>query len=818
MKKKNFTRQAVLTSLLALACQQAVWAAEGVDMPFSTPEALEALGGTAPITSSKVDHVTKGIFISGHDFIYTSGPVKLDITGFSQKPVVTNEWNSQGLYAYNGTMDLQQLELNFIDAPDKVHNMDVYGIKTYASGVVRLGDDSKITVSGNVSDVNPDNPYYVMKGMYAGDNATMDAGIIEVGNNFELNVINAGDAWTFGIDSYDGASISVGNDMKLAVSGGKETRGVEVGFHDAAVTLGTGASIDVRNNDIEALGVLVFDSGSFKAGSGLVVNAINDNASSGAYGFVVRNNDSKVELNGAAIIAQQGTELGYALSVLDNGSVIGNAGHYNIVGNIYNRSGGLVDITANNASVFNGWVRTRSDAETNISLADNSLWIMTEDSNLNTFVNDNSVVDMTQNGNTFSTLTVEHLSGNNGTIKMKIDASQNAANSDKLYITDSLTGTQYIDLYEVNSYTPVGVEGVGTVLATVNNNNGTLMAKDGEGTLYWKRYELDHQDTADLSGDYTRDWYLKQVLDIEGPTTSTDTILSTNALNYHTWRTENDKLLQRMGELRHNGEEAKGVWFRVKGTKIGRDGKFDFENKYTTYELGYDRLTKQTEKMKRYQGVALSYTAGTSSYNRGTGDNSSKSINFYTTQMGSKGHYLDVVFKVSNMDNDFAVYDTNSNKITGDANNTGVSLSAEYGRKNDLKHGWYIEPQAQFTLGYLGGDNYFTSNGIEVSQSGIKSAVGRIGFNIGKEVGSRGIVYAKANLLHEFGGGYDVTMSDSSGHLKTSDTFNDTWFEYGVGAAVATGKNSHIYLDVERSAGSDFTKDWQWNVGARWTF
>ncbi|WP_293659604.1 autotransporter outer membrane beta-barrel domain-containing protein [uncultured Phascolarctobacterium sp.] len=213
-----------------------------------------------------------------------------------------------------------------------------------------------------------------------------------------------------------------------------------------------------------------------------------------------------------------------------------------------------------------------------------------------------------------------------------------------------------------------------------------------------------------------------------------------------------------------------------------------------------------------------SYTDGTSSYNRGTGDNSSKSINFYTTQMGSKGHYLDVVFKVSNMDNDFNVYDTNSNKITGDANNTGVSLSAEYGRKNDLKHGWYIEPQAQFTLGYLGGDNYFTSNGIEVSQSGIKSAVGRIGFNIGKEVGSRGIVYAKANLLHEFGGGYDVTMSDSSGQLKTSDTFNDIWFEYGVGAAVATGKNSHIYLDVERSAGSDFTKDWQWNVGARWTF
>lgn len=76
------------------------------------------------------------------------------------------------------------------------------------------------------------------------------------------------------------------------------------------------------------------------------------------------------------------------------------------------------------------------------------------------------------------------------------------------------------------------------MLATVNNHNGSFAAVDGEGTLYWKRYELDHQDTADTSGNYTKDWYLKQVTNIDQPTTSTDTILAANALNYHTWRTE----------------------------------------------------------------------------------------------------------------------------------------------------------------------------------------------------------------------------------------------------------------------------------------
>ena len=527
---------------------------------------------------------------------------------------------------------------------------------------------------------------------------------------------------------------------------------------------------------------------------------------------------SEAVLNGAVISATEGGTASYAIYTYNNGSVVGNASKYNIYGNILNNSGGTVDLTTNSGSFIEGWVSTASTAETNISLEEASYWKVTGDSNLTHLHNDNSIVDMTHDSNIFSTLTVENLSGENGVIKMDIDASQNSLNSDKLYVTDTLTGTQYIDLYEVNGYTPVGEEGVGTVLATVNNHNGSFAAVDGEGTLYWKRYELDQQDTADTSGNYTKDWYLKQVTNIDQPTTSTDTIIAANALNYHTWRTENDKLLQRMGELRHNGEEAQGAWFRLRGTKIGRDGKFDFENKYTSYELGYDTITKNTDDKIRYQGAAVSYVDGDSSYNRGSGDNSSKAISFYNTEIGSKGHYLDVVFKVSNLDNDFKVYDTKNNKITGDFNNTGVSLSAEYGRKNVLHNGWYIEPQAQFTLGYLGGDSYTTSNGIEVSQSGIKSAVGRIGFNIGKEVGTKGVVYAKANLLHEFGGGYDVTMYDGRDRVKVGDTFNDTWFEYGVGAAFATGKNSHVYLDVERSSGSDFTKDWQWNIGARWTF
>ena len=541
--------------------------------------------------------------------------------------------------------------------------------------------------------------------------------------------------------------------------------------------------------------------------------------------------DTKISIEN--YVPGTGSMAATALSAVSSGVINVNQSKAKTVqlkGHLMATSDGAVNVVLNNADSW--W---EGDAQLNASgksieveLANGAVWLPSSYSTiynkgLKLNLHDNGIVDMTKTKDKYATLTIGSVNGTGGLFRLETDVVN--MQSDKVNILASTdAGTHSIDIIDVNEVTMDQIAadaGKGLLLATAPDAI-KFTASEREQTLFFVRYNLKDEAIAGGMTEWKLDGFEIVPVgpddpDIK-PTTSVDTVLSTNALNYHSWRTENDKLMQRMGELRHSGENEQGAWLRVKGSKIGRDGKFAFENKYTTYELGYDKVTKQTDKVTRYQGVALSYADGSGSYSKGSGDNSNKAINFYTTQMGSKGHYLDVVFKISNMDNDFAVYDTNSNKITGDFNNTGVSLSAEYGRKNDLQNGWYIEPQAQFTLGYLGGDNYVTSNGIEVSQSGINSAVGRIGFNLGKEVGSKGLVYAKANLLHEFGGGYDVTMRDASGQVKVSDSFNDTWFEYGMGAAFATGTNSHIYLDVERSAGSDFKKDWQWNVGARWMF
>lgn len=50
-RKKDVIKKAVLASVLAMSLNNVVWAAEGVDQPFSTVSELEALGGIARLST-----------------------------------------------------------------------------------------------------------------------------------------------------------------------------------------------------------------------------------------------------------------------------------------------------------------------------------------------------------------------------------------------------------------------------------------------------------------------------------------------------------------------------------------------------------------------------------------------------------------------------------------------------------------------------------------------------------------------------------------------------------------------------------------------
>ncbi len=493
-----------------------------------------------------------------------------------------------------------------------------------------------------------------------------------------------------------------------------------------------------------------------------------------------------------------------------------------IHGDLTAKNNGYITAFVNNAgSSFTGkttdahWqdVNTRDAGNKGIHLTlnDGSVWNDFDyDSTIQVLDTSKAKVDM--HDDKFKRLSIGTLKGDKSTFNMDIDAGTNTNNSDRLYIAGTHSGNHYITLNNVNA--DGNTDGAaGTVLVSVKDEQGNFFANDKEGSLYWNKYTLDKQDSA--TDGYTKDWYLKKVEFIPSkPTTSVDAVDATQRLAFANW-VEDDKFMQRMGDLHYETNNEEGVWMRVKGGKYSGDG---FSNRHTMYQLGYDDVVKENEKLKRYQGVAFSYNDGKNSFNRGSGKLKAKSIAFYSTDLRKKGHYLDLGFKIYNADSDFTVFDTEGKKITGAFDNTGISLSAKYGRKKYIDEHWSIEPQAQLTLGYLDGARYTTSNGIHVSQSDPNSVLGRIGCNFMYDMDENNTVYLKANWLHQFAGNYGVTLTNGNDSLRIDNNDHDTWFEYGFGFACMIGKNKHLYADVERSTGGSLRKDWQWNAGMFWTF
>ena len=813
-------------------------------------------------------------------YLNVKGDLKIDIKGAKDRDkFVIGVW-SNSLYSFLPGIDDAEYKGGTITLDNTVISVETgskgFGLVAGSTFGNNSAKGGHIVSKGNLDITVTDTKYTKYKQDWVMGVLAYDQGVVEIkGENNTIKVTGLGDGEAnrdiAGLySSHAGKIISTGNSNITIDVTGRKIYGIRTGFYDQKAGDQDGEKqenivgksyVDLKGNTIINLNSSYTGYGvhsSMKATTTLnnvTINFIDGQNNIGLFtqtGGVINVNSAQIGLGGKIVNPNKII----AVNLYGKNDLFG-------VSDIYGNNSGTININNDKTGTvkLNGKIRSLDDGVANITLSSNdsflygntqlsqiystngtinldimngAKWINVQDaddmaSRVTTLnLADGGLVDLTDktySDGTFQNIYIEkEFNGGNGTINMDIDASTNTNNSDRIYVNGTHKGTHYIKLNPLDENELDGA--AGTVLVSVKDEQGEFKAKDSEGALYWNKYTLDRFDTSagdKVTAGYNTDWYLKEVEQLDEPTTSVDTILGAYALGYHTWRAETDKLMKRMGDLRHNGEDEKGAWFRVRGAEISRDGEASFENKYTVYELGYDEITKKTDRFTRYQGAALSYIDGSSSFARGSGENNGKSIAFYTTEMRNKGHYLDLVFRIADMDSDYKVYDTNGNKITGEPENIGVSLSAEYGRKKVMDdNGWYIEPQGQLTLGYFGGDNYrakYADQYIDVHQSGIPSVLGRVGFNIGRDIDENTNIYLKANLLHEFCGDYDVDMVDSAGNRRTeSDTFNDTWFEYGIGAAIKTGKNNHIYFDFEKTAGGDFEQDWAWNAGMRWTF
>ena len=373
-----------------------------------------------------------------------------------------------------------------------------------------------------------------------------------------------------------------------------------------------------------------------------------------------------------------------------------------------------------------------------------------------------------------------------------------------------------------------GIRNVDLDIEYVNYNDITEKDKDendsyNNASFGEEKPGTDYVDKNYGNGQNSKNVYLVRSGNPNNPggslTDSAKTIINMSRANYKN-AIYMDRLNKRFGEARYiNPEDGQGMWVRLRHDRIGQSGEFRSMN--SMYELGYD-VKQNCDNGSRRVGMAIDYMKGSTSYDDilGKGETKRYGLWLYDTWLGDKGHYADYVLKWGHLSNDFDIRDKDSfDHVVGDYSNNVFSVSAEYGKKNDMGSSWYFEPQAQLQLARLTRADYTTeTQDTKVSVEGINSLIGRVGFRLGRDVDERRTVYVKADLLHEFLGEQTITASDVTGTMSETFENKGTWYDVGLGFATAIGKSSYAFMDFEKSFGNDNDETYQINAGVQWTF
>lgn len=516
------------------------------------------------------------------------------------------------------------------------------------------------------------------------------------------------------------------------------------------------------------------------------------------------------------------------------------------------------NVTLNDSSELRTYGNVNEVSISNISLYDDSEIHAREDANLkNVFLGDNATLYVYENLIGLEDLELRNKSYvllNNQITSMSIDgdfianggtvawSSGNDYNAKTLtidnLINDNNTTTNFILKTDLDSETivesvvvnnaeqdsviTVGVRDKSKIdNYNVGDNKKVLVVVDNSQNLKVTGKEIDNGGIWSVTptiengsevGGLDTEWYLTNIQKKENG--NTETINDGFASDYSLWRATNDTLRKRLGDIRSGEHGTDGVWARMYHGKLKGQS---YTDKYHTYQLGYDKTRYDEKNGQRTNGIVLERSEGKLSYTAGKGETGLTALGLYTTWFGDKGHYTDIVLRAGHLDHKMNTYGEYAER--SDYDNAAYSISFEYGRQKNYEKGWFFTPQAQITLGRMNSVDFTTERGTKINVDGLTSAIGRIGFEVGRKISPESSYYFKLGAFHEFDGDRDVSMAAANGEtLRKRYDNGDTWYEFGMGAQVQISRNTHFYGDIERSFGGDTKKEWQVNTGIRWEF
>ncbi len=457
-----------------------------------------------------------------------------------------------------------------------------------------------------------------------------------------------------------------------------------------------------------------------------------------------------------------------------------------------------------------------------LNIEDGAVWKMTGDSFVNTATVDNggsivvtkdvAVVNadkLTLSGGSISLqgdaaqqLNVNTLSGTGGTVDVATSVDDEGTLMTpkiqvKSVVADTATPMALAVNYKGITSDHLTAENTETLKAlSITEGSATIteVVQEGDINGVWERETL-----ADGTSSVT-----------QAANTKLTDFSSVNAMSLVQWRNEINHLTKRLGDIRAS-EGTIGAWARVYGGESQWGGANEVEMDHTTIQVGGDyRINNHW-----IAGAAFSYTDSRADLANGDADGDSYSLAVYGTYTADGGSFLDVIGRYGYLKNDIT-----AGNMALDTSSSAFSLSAEMGHTfRFINDAAYVEPQIEFTYGFISGDDATASNGVRIDQDDFQSFVTRVGVRAGYDFPQKkGSVYGMFSYSYDWMGDADGTASKDGLRQALSQDLGGGWVTYGVGAQIMLGDSAYFYGELERTSGGDIDNPYLFSAGVRMTF
>lgn len=488
------------------------------------------------------------------------------------------------------------------------------------------------------------------------------------------------------------------------------------------------------------------------------------------------------------------------------------------------------------------------------------------------FSNSSSSFDLVNRTDGYTHLSSSSLQTDNGNIRFNIDI---GAETDPINVTSIHTdqfsfGDLISDTGTINAQIILN----GSDTNKQNYTNNWLISQTGTGSLtvkgafgsndqyvssrggveVWQiAYVNNPEDISSISaseatntGNGAGYWYLirpEEQDPVVPPEVEDNITIGTSASQALAYMADLEDLRKRIGEVRYGAQSGAWVKAFAKKDNVSASGGRGFEQDVYGINVGLDALAGTTESSSWLLGGAFRYAradqdgigiASTS------GNLDEYSVKAYATWMHEKGSYADFVLQAGRYEQELSGLDnTGSGSSHADYGTWGFGASVEVGHmfsfaedaddRRWFNH-FFIEPQLELSYFHARGADYSTSTGLRISQDNADFLTGRAGLVLGKkfnygsidELDRRFFQFALiGGVKHEFlGGDQNIGYTGVNGVHTTvhADDIDGTRFYYGLNFDWQISDSCRIFAQFDREEGDHYTKEYDFSIGAKWSF